>query len=69
MYYVAKRSSRLLIKIATAREAAKNEGLIEGAQQKMKELAQNMRNQSLGDDFIAKCLNISIEALNELCSL
>ena len=42
MYYVVKRSSRLSIKIATAREAAKNEGLIEVAQQKMKELVLKM---------------------------
>ena len=93
MYYVAKRSSRLLIKIATAREAAKNEGieqgkkegkeegliegekkgiekgLIEGEHRKMKELAQNMRNQGFEDTVIAKCLNISIEEFNALCAL
>ena len=85
MYSVVKRSSRLLIKIATTREAAKNEGreqgkkegkeegLIEGekkgAQQKMKELAQNMRLQGFQDTVIAKCLNISIEELHKIFDL
>ena len=32
----------------------------------MKELAINMKEQGWENDFIAKCLNISIEELNEL---
>ena len=44
-------------------------GIEKGAQQKMKELAQNMRNQGFEDTVIAKCLNMSIEALNALCAL
>ncbi|MBR1944327.1 MAG: Rpn family recombination-promoting nuclease/putative transposase [Alphaproteobacteria bacterium] len=84
--------------IATAREAAKNEGieqgkkegkeegLIEGEKKGIakgiekgliegekkgkneakKELALNMKNQGLDDTLIAKCLNISIEALENL---
>ncbi|MBR1943869.1 MAG: hypothetical protein IJ848_00130 [Alphaproteobacteria bacterium] len=44
-------------------------GLIEGENKAKKELALNMKNQGLSNDFIAKCLNISIEALNELCAL
>ena len=32
----------------------------------MKELALNMKKQGLEYDFIAKCLNISIDELNKL---
>ena len=32
----------------------------------MKELALNMKNQGLDENFIAKCLNISIDELNKL---
>ncbi|MBR1944552.1 MAG: hypothetical protein IJ848_03745 [Alphaproteobacteria bacterium] len=69
MYYVVKRSSRLSIKIAVARDEGKEEGLIEGENKAKKELALNMKNQGLSNDFIAKCLNISIEELNALCAL
>ena len=62
MYYVAKRSSRLSIEIAIA----KNEGLIEGKNEAKKEMVQNMKNQGLDDTFIAKCLNISIKELKAL---
>ena len=41
-------------------------GLIEGEKKKMKELALNMKKQGLDDIFIAKCLNVSVEKLNEL---
>ena len=41
-------------------------GLIEGEEKKMKELALNMKNQGFEDTIIAKCLNISVEKLNEL---
>ena len=68
MYYVAKWSSRLSIKIAVARDEGKEEGLIEGAQQKMKELALKMQSKGFDNDTIAECLNISIGELNALCN-
>ncbi|MBR1944557.1 MAG: hypothetical protein IJ848_03770, partial [Alphaproteobacteria bacterium] len=49
---------------------AKNEGLIEGEKKgenkAKKELALNMKNQGFDNMMIAKCLNISIEALQKL---
>ena len=44
----------------------KKEGLIEGEKKKMKELALNMKVQGFENEVIAKCLNISVEKLNEL---
>ena len=44
----------------------KKEGLIEGKISEQKQIALNMKNQGLDDNFIAKCLNISIDELNEL---
>ncbi|MBR1943946.1 MAG: hypothetical protein IJ848_00545, partial [Alphaproteobacteria bacterium] len=58
--------------IATAKnegiEQGKKEGLIEGENKAKKELALNMKNQGLSNDFIAKCLNISIEELKAICN-
>ena len=51
------------------KKEGKKEGLIEGENKAKKELAQNMRNQGFEDTVIAKCLNMSIEALNALCAL
>ncbi|MBR1944188.1 MAG: hypothetical protein IJ848_01805 [Alphaproteobacteria bacterium] len=48
---------------------ARDEGEKKGKNEAKKELALNMKNQGLDDAFIAKCLNISIEALNALCAL
>ena len=52
--------------IVNARDRGKQEGLIEGAQQKMKELALNMKNQGFENKVIAKCLNISVDELSKL---
>ena len=44
----------------------KKEGLIEGKISEQKQIALNMKNQGFEDTIIAKCLNISVEKLNEL---
>ena len=44
----------------------KKEGLIEGKKSEQKQIALNMKNQGLENDFIAKCLNISIDNLKKL---
>ena len=44
----------------------KKEGLIEGKMSEQKQIASNMKQQGLDDNFIAKCLNISIDKLNKL---
>ena len=58
------------IDLENAKEEGKEEGLAEGLEKgaytKMNELALNMKNQGLDKEFIAKCLNISIDELKKL---
>ena len=42
------------------------EGEKKGLEKGQKEIALNIKKQGLDNDFIAKCLNISIEKLNKL---
>ena len=52
--------------LCCAREEGKEEGIKEGEQMKMKELAINMKKQGLEDNFIAKCLNTDLNTLKDL---
>ena len=56
--------------LSTARNDGRKEGLIEGKKEGLiegkKQIALNMKVQGLDDNFIAKCLNISIDELNKL---
>ena len=49
-----------------AKEEGREEGIREGEQKKMKELALNMKSKGFDDDTIAKCLNIDVNTLKVL---
>ena len=47
-------------------EKVKEEGIAEGKLENQKQIALNMKNQGFTKDVIAKCLNISINELEQL---
>ncbi len=47
-------------------ENAREKGIKEGENKKMRELALNMKSQGFNNEMIAKCLNIDIESLEKL---
>ena len=47
-------------------QKGKEEGFAEGKFEEKKQIALNMKNQGLADEFIAKCLNISIDELKNI---
>ena len=72
--YAMDRGSEVAIAREEGLAEGKKEGLTEGekkgiekgAQQKMKELALNMKNKGFENDTIAECLNISVDELKKL---